>query len=77
MKRTYEEPRDDQRAKLHRRYEGSPLSTMGSPAWSASPNRQTTKITRHFKGCSKITDYEFLDKLGEGTFGYVSLFRTS
>lgn len=71
MKRTYEEPRDDQRAKLHRRYEGSPLSTIGSPAWAASPNRQTTKTTRHFKGCSKITDYEFLDKLGEGTFGEV------
>jgi serine/threonine-protein kinase BUR1 len=24
-----------------------------------------------FFGCSNIRDYEFLDKLGEGTFGWV------
>ncbi|KAI8644235.1 kinase-like domain-containing protein [Parasitella parasitica] len=76
MKRAHDEPRDDQRAnKLHRVYEGSPLSNVASPLWtapSASPAyRPQPKNNRHFKGCSKITDYEFLDKLGEGTFGEV------
>jgi serine/threonine-protein kinase BUR1 len=26
-----------------------------------------------FKGCSRISDYELLGKLGEGTFGYGSM----
>ena len=26
-----------------------------------------------FVGCSRISDYEVLGKLGEGTFGYVSM----
>ncbi|KAF2654768.1 Pkinase-domain-containing protein [Lophiostoma macrostomum CBS 122681] len=28
-------------------------------------------IPRHFQGCSKITDYDMMQKLGEGTFGEV------
>ncbi|KAI8066943.1 kinase-like domain-containing protein [Gilbertella persicaria] len=75
MKRSYEDSKEEPRPKLHRVYEGSPLSSVPSPAWSAnsaSPAyRPQPKHVRHFKGCSKITDYEFLDKLGEGTFGEV------
>lgn len=26
----------------------------------------------HFVGCSHLTDYHLMEKLGEGTFGYVS-----
>lgn len=75
MKRAaYDDSRDDQRAKLHRPYEGSPLSsTTDSPVWRApseSPAyRPQPRNKRSYKGCSRITDYEFLDKLGEGTFG--------
>lgn len=75
MKRTYNDIKDDDRRNnLKKRYEGSPLS-MASPAWngaaSSSPayRPSQTKNHRQFKGCSRITDYEFLDKLGEGTFG--------
>jgi serine/threonine-protein kinase BUR1 len=72
MKRSNEDLADE-RARMRRKYEGSPLSNVASPAWTApaaSPAyRPQPKHVRHFKGCSKITDYEFLDKLGEGTFG--------
>jgi serine/threonine-protein kinase BUR1 len=77
MKRTYNDIKDDdRRSTLKRRYEDSPLS-IASPAWNGGPSsspayrpsQSQTKSHRHFKGCSRITDYEFLDKLGEGTFG--------
>ena len=47
---------------------------------NASPNR--TSLERlddgrpRFHGCSKIQDYEFISKLGEGTFGEVSKARS-
>ncbi|CAO3690952.1 unnamed protein product [Rhizopus stolonifer] len=47
--------------------------SSASPAWSAtsaSPHHRS-KNQRTFHGCSKISEYEFLDKLGEGTFGEV------
>lgn len=73
MKRTNEDAKDEQRNKLHRTYEGSPMSSTDSPLWRApsqSPAyKPPPKNKRRFKGCSRITDYEFLDKLGEGTFG--------
>lgn len=79
MKRAYGDIRDDSRSSnsFKRRYEGSPMSNA-SPAWSASSvspgyrsSQNYSRNQRQFKGCSKITDYEFLDKLGEGTFGEV------
>jgi hypothetical protein len=33
---------------------------------------QNQRPRESFGGCSKISDYELLGKLGEGTFGYVS-----
>lgn len=71
-------PHDDYKEELHlnklqRRYDESPLSATDSPIWrapSVSPAyRKPAKHHRKFIGCSKITDYELLDKLGEGTFG--------
>lgn len=43
---------------------------------SVTPHRSRTTLERdeqgnpRFRGCSKIIEYEFLGKLGEGTFGY-------
>ncbi|KAI8984392.1 kinase-like domain-containing protein [Mycotypha africana] len=79
MKRSLEDAETDQRAKHLKAYNNtSPSSTSSSPQYirehSTSPyhyNRPPSKNPRFFKGCSKITDYEFLDKLGEGTFGEV------
>ncbi|KAF2744426.1 Pkinase-domain-containing protein [Sporormia fimetaria CBS 119925] len=42
------------------------MSQMATPV--AQPKKG---LNRHFVGCSKITDYEMLQKLGEGTFGEV------
>ncbi|GAA5800918.1 kinase-like domain-containing protein [Helicostylum pulchrum] len=76
MKRAYHDIKeDDRRSSMKRRYEGSPLNNS-SPAWSASASpayrpSHNARNQRKFKGCSRITDYEFLDKLGEGTFGEV------
>jgi len=36
----------------------------------------TDPTLRRFRGCSKITDFEITDKLGEGTFGVVSKGRS-
>lgn len=36
----------------------------------AQVNGNSIDSARHFKGCSSIADYEVIDKLGEGTFGY-------
>ncbi|KAG9195840.1 serine/threonine-protein kinase BUR1 [Alternaria panax] len=38
----------------------------------ATPSRT---LQRRFKGCSKISDYEMMKKLGEGTFGEVHMAR--
>ncbi|KAI7899537.1 kinase-like domain-containing protein [Cokeromyces recurvatus] len=73
MKRSHEEIKEEQRIKSQQSYESSPQN-VASPHWKASsvsPAYRPPKRSRHFKGCSKITDYEFLDKLGEGTFGEV------
>jgi serine/threonine-protein kinase BUR1 len=48
---------------------------------SSSPNsrrslEQTESGRPRFRGCSKIQEYEFLGKLGEGTFGEVSKARS-
>lgn len=78
MKRAYPESKeDDRRSSFKKRPEGSPLSNA-SPAWSSSSyspgyHRSSQPLqprnNRQYKGCSKITDYDFQDKLGEGTFG--------
>jgi len=45
------------------------MTTNEHPSLVASP----AKSTGHkFQGCSPIQKYEMLEKLGEGTFGYVS-----
>lgn len=43
---------------------------MATPATSATATPQNL-LQRRYKGCSKIGDYEMLQKLGEGTFGEV------
>lgn len=75
MKRTvYEDVNDDRYAKQTRRAtqdEGN--STTASPAYSihaSSPAyRYPPKSSRNYTGCSKLSDYDIEDKLGEGTFG--------
>jgi len=37
---------------------------------SSSSPASSSSFTHVFKGCSPITRYEMLEKLGEGTFGY-------
>src|ERR1700709_1695894 len=50
----------------------SPASiTSASPQYTPQ-HRRSPKETRRYVGCSRITDYELEDKLGEGTFGYVN-----
>ncbi|KAI8890334.1 Pkinase-domain-containing protein [Backusella circina FSU 941] len=76
MKRALDDSKEDNKSKLLRQDSSmEPLSNSTSPAWSitsASPAyRPQLKNQHRFKGCSKIQDYEFLDKLGEGTFGEV------
>jgi len=39
-------------------------------------NPMVDPTLRRFRGCSKITDFEITDKLGEGTFGIVSKGRS-
>jgi hypothetical protein len=38
----------------------------------ASHNGRKIKL---YRGCSRISDYEVLAKLGEGTFGYVEAYE--
>jgi len=38
------------------------------PSLSSSPSK--THSQHVFRGCSSISKYEMLEKLGEGTFGY-------
>lgn len=46
---------------------------MATPSHQTSPhtNGGSSRARHVFRGCSKITDYEVLGKLGEGTFGEV------
>ena len=37
----------------------------------AAVNGAGSSTARHYEGCSSIADYDVIDKLGEGTFGYV------
>ncbi|CAO3628139.1 unnamed protein product [Mucor hiemalis] len=72
MKRAYTDIRDDdRRSNNFKRSNASPAwsSSSVSPGYRSLQNHSRNQ--RQFKGCSKITDYEFLDKLGEGTFGEV------
>jgi hypothetical protein len=75
MKRALDDSREDNKHKVLRQDSYiEPLSNSTSPAWSITSTspayRPQLKNHNHtFKGCSKIQDYEFLDKLGEGTFG--------
>ncbi|KAG1474501.1 hypothetical protein G6F56_000329 [Rhizopus delemar] len=73
MKRDHEDV-DDPFLKKYRKHDVETSSmSSASPAWSAtsaSPHHRS-KNQRTFHGCSKISEYEFLDKLGEGTFGEV------
>ncbi|KAI7894750.1 kinase-like domain-containing protein [Mucor mucedo] len=57
---------DEGQLGVNEEYGGSP-SSMSSPAYRPS---QTT-IQRPFKDSSRISDYEFLGKIGQGTFGQV------
>ena len=43
-------------------------SSSSSPA-SAAPHTHVHLM----RGCSPVTKYELLEKLGEGTFGYISI----
>lgn len=50
---------------------------MTSDSGNGAPSPRSFAIQHQrpresFTGCSRITDYELLGKLGEGTFGYVS-----
>jgi serine/threonine-protein kinase BUR1 len=38
------------------------------PSSSSSPS--SSSVPHIFRGCSSISKYEMLEKLGEGTFGY-------
>jgi hypothetical protein len=76
MKRNNDDIKDDRHYKMKR----SNDNVMDSPYYSASPARSMSSFspayrspqynqTRVFKGCSKLSEYDFLNKLGEGTFG--------
>jgi hypothetical protein len=49
----------------------SPQSNGVSPRPTDVKPAQAQRITKQFRGCSRIADYEILGKLGEGTFGYL------
>ncbi|KAG0743273.1 hypothetical protein G6F57_001291 [Rhizopus arrhizus] len=76
MKRDHDDVGEDPILKRYKKQDGSvetSSTSSASPAWSAtsaSPGHRS-KHQRTFRGCSRITEYEFLDKLGEGTFGEV------
>jgi serine/threonine-protein kinase BUR1 len=38
---------------------------------SVAPLEKDSEGEPRFPGCSNIRDFEFIGKLGEGTFGYV------
>ncbi|KAF7724197.1 serine/threonine protein kinase, CMGC, CDC2/CDK sub [Apophysomyces ossiformis] len=67
MKRTFEDELSDR----PRKRTIDIISNNTSPASSSPRRRQSSQNSRRFIGCSKITDYDFEDKLGEGTFGEV------
>jgi hypothetical protein len=48
----------------------NPQSNGVSPRPTDAKPAPAQRIIKHFHGCSRITDYEILGKLGEGTFGY-------
>jgi hypothetical protein len=51
----------------------SPQSQDVSPNESENKPAQACRPSKTYRGCSRIADYEVLNKLGEGTFGYVEL----
>lgn len=74
MKREHDDIGEDPILKRYKKQDGSveTINTNASPAWSTASSTSPAYRTKHqrtFHGCSKITEYEFLDKLGEGTFG--------
>ncbi|KAI8983843.1 kinase-like domain-containing protein [Pilobolus umbonatus] len=77
MKRVYDDTIEDEHHHVENLEGGSvkTLSTETSPTHSTPSRspvyRRTSKYVQTYKGCSKITDYEFTKKLGEGTFGEV------
>lgn len=48
----------------------SPQSNGVSPRPAEIRPAQVQRIMKQFRGCSRISEYEILGKLGEGTFGY-------
>jgi hypothetical protein len=49
----------------------SPQSNGVSPHLPDAKPVPAQRMTKQFRGCSRIADYEILGKLGEGTFGYI------
>ncbi|KAH8821703.1 kinase-like domain-containing protein [Xylogone sp. PMI_703] len=50
----------------------SPSKQQNSQNSDASPRASVTPLRQHtFRGCSRLSDYDLLGKLGEGTFGEV------
>ncbi|KAI9305748.1 kinase-like domain-containing protein [Cunninghamella echinulata] len=78
MKRTTEDWNEDRATKQSRKQYDEINNAAASPAYSihtsSSPayiRHQPRTTSRHYAGCSKLSDYDKEDKLGEGTFGEV------
>jgi serine/threonine-protein kinase BUR1 len=52
------------------------MAQAGGRSASKTPLERTDDGKLRFRGCSRIQDYDFLGKLGEGTFGEVSKARS-
>jgi hypothetical protein len=53
--------------------QGSQRMSMAVQERPSSASSPLPSTGHKLKGCSPIQKYEMLEKLGEGTFGYVSL----
>lgn len=52
------------------------MSVQGASPSSKIPLERDDHGRPRFHGCSNIRDYDFMGKLGEGTFGYTLPFQT-
>jgi serine/threonine-protein kinase BUR1 len=55
----------------------SPQSNGLSPHGADTNRAPLHRSIKQFRGCSRIADYEVLGKLGEGTFGYLTILQVS